>query len=83
MMDIYFRPLEPDRNRRVMTSTPSRILEILREVFGNSMKLHREHVLVLQGMAAVYADDTQADNPFQQLADAVQEYGSIEIEARG
>lgn len=76
---IYWRPVAKSR-KSVSTYTPSSFIESIRKAFGEfPVKLDTDSLPVLQGMAAVEQMPGNGENPYEQLVEAINQIGSIEV----
>jgi len=76
--NIYYRQVNPKEQQRLDVGSPSSFLDTLEKAFHTrTPRLSETDLPVLQGMAACwqYGDDS----PYQQLIDAIEQLGVIEV----
>lgn len=76
---ICWRP-SAKNDKHLNVGAPSSFMEVMKNAgFGFPCAVTLSDVPVLRGMAAVYGRNDQNPNPFDELLDLVEKYGSIEL----
>lgn len=77
---IYYRQVQPKSMKALGTYTPSGTKEALCRAFGDMpIRLDNESLPVLRGMAAMDAEFSKNPNPYQELIEAIEKLGVLEL----
>lgn len=78
--NIYFRQVRPIDSESLSVYAPSSFIESMTEAFGVfPCILGANEVPVLKGMAALNRDG--GGNPYSELIEAINKYGTVEVYA--
>lgn len=76
--NIYYRQISPKEKQQLDVGSPSSFLDTLEKGFGTrTPRLSEADLPVLHGMAACW--QYGHDSPYQQLIDAIEQLGVIEV----
>lgn len=78
--NIYFHQMKPVDGQSISCHAPSSFIASMERAFGEfPCVLDSENVPVLKGMAAMSHDG--GGNPYQEIIDAIDKYGTIKVYA--
>lgn len=76
---ICYQPVDP-KPKTIGAWAPSHFMESMeRANLGLPCTLKETDIPILRGMAATFSDHGDAPNPYQEIIDAIEKYGAIEM----